>query len=81
MKQIKVKTLTAESFKEFGSFTDFMNPEGYSLGDFYQDRLRMHSSGSMQMTFSPLLIHKPEKMILHPTRITQQHPGSRKMAG
>lgn len=47
MKQIKVKTLTAESFKEFGSFTDFMNPEGYSLGDFYQDRLRMHSSGSM----------------------------------
>ena len=28
-----------------------MNPEGYSLGDFYQDRLRMHSSGSMQMTF------------------------------
>ena len=64
MKQIKVKTLTAESFKEFGSFTDFMNPEGYSLGDFYQDRLRMHSSGSMQMTFSPLLIHKPEKMIV-----------------
>lgn len=64
MKQIKVKTLTAESFKEFGSFTDFMNPEGYSLGDFYQDRLRMHSPGSMQMTFSPLLIHKPEKMIV-----------------
>ena len=27
MKQIKVKTLTAESFKEFGSFTRFYEPE------------------------------------------------------
>ena len=35
-----------------------------TAGRFYQDRLRMHSSGSMQMTFSPLLIHKPEKMIV-----------------
>ena len=45
MKQIKVKTLTAESFKEFGSFTDFMNPEGYSLGDFYQEnaQFRKHA--------------------------------------
>ena len=81
MKQIKVKTLTAESFKEFGSFTDFMNPEGYSLGDFYQDRLRMHSSGSMQMTFSPLLIHKPEKMIVLSSRISQLHPGRRTLSG
>ena len=34
MKQIKVKTLTAESFKEFGSFTDFMNPEWLQPGRF-----------------------------------------------
>lgn len=81
MKQIKVKTLTAESFKEFGSFTDFMNPEGYSLGDFYQDRLRMHSSGSMQMTFSPLLIHKPEKNDRLSSRISQLHPGRRTLSG
>lgn len=64
MKQINVKNITAENFKEFGSFTDLLNPEGYSLGDFYQDRLKMHSSGSMQMAFSPLLVHKPEKMVV-----------------
>ena len=64
MKQIKAKPITAENFKEFGSFTDLLNPEGYSLGDFYQDRLKMHSSGNMQITFSPLLVHKPEKMVV-----------------
>ena len=31
MKQIKAKPITAENFKEFGSFTDLMNPEGFSL--------------------------------------------------
>ena len=81
MKQIKVKTLTAESFKEFGSFTDFMNPEGYSLGDFYQDRLRMHSSGSMQMTFSPLLIHKTGKNDRLSSRISQLYTGRRTLSG
>ena len=64
MRQIKAKEITAENFKEFGSFTDLLNPEGYSLGDFYQDRLKMHSSGAMQMAFSPLLVHKPEKMVV-----------------
>lgn len=64
MRQIQAKPITEENFREFGSFTDLMNPKGYSLGDFYQDRLKMHSSGSMQMAFSPLLIHKPEKKIV-----------------
>lgn len=64
MKQITAKPITAENFKEFGSFTDLLNPEGSSLGDFYQDRLKMHSSGAMQMAFSPLLVHKPEKMMV-----------------
>lgn len=64
MRQIKAKQITAENFKEFGSFTDLLNPTGYSLGDFFQDRLKMHNSGSMQTAFSPLLVHKPEKMIV-----------------
>ena len=64
MKQIKAKPITAENFKEFGSFTDLMNPEGFSLGDFYQDRLKMHCSGNLQTAFSPLLIRKPEKMVV-----------------
>ena len=64
MRKIKAKPITVENFKVFGSFTDFMNPEGYSLGDFFQDRLLMHSSGQMQLAFSPLLVRKPEKMVV-----------------
>lgn len=64
MKTIKVQKLTAEAFKPYGDFTDFLNPEGYSLGDFYQDRLLMHFSGDMQAAFSPLVVRKPEKMIV-----------------
>lgn len=64
MRQIKAKPITVENFREFGNFTDLMNPEGFSLGDFYQDRLKMHCSGNMQVAFSPLLVHKPEKMIV-----------------
>ena len=64
MRKIKVKPITVENFRPYGSLTDLMNPTGYSLGDFYQDRLLMHASGQMQMAFSPLLIRKPEKMIV-----------------
>ena len=64
MRKIKAKPITVENFKLFGSLTDLMNPTGYSLGDFYQDRLLMHASGQMQIAFSPLLIRKPEKMIV-----------------
>ena len=65
MRTIKAKPITTENFRAFGSFTDLINPEGYSLGDFYQDRLLMHSAGNMQVAFSPLLIRKPEKMIVN----------------
>ncbi len=40
MKQINAKKITAENFKEFGSFTDLLNPDGYSLGDFWQNDTR-----------------------------------------
>ena len=42
MRTIKAKPITVEAFHKFGNFTDLLNPEGYSLGDFYQDRLLMH---------------------------------------
>lgn len=64
MRTIQAKPITVENFKAFGDFTDLFNPEGYSLGDFYQDRVLMHASGNMQIAFSPLLIRKPEKMII-----------------
>ncbi|MDY5022710.1 MAG: ureidoglycolate lyase [Blautia sp.] len=64
MRKIKAKQITAENFQAYGRFTDFLNPEGYSLGDFYQDRLTMHFAGNMQAAFSPLIVRKPEKMIV-----------------
>ena len=64
MKQIKAKPITAENFKEFGSFTDLMNPDGYSLGDFYQDRLKMHCSGKLQTAYYTPLIGRSEKIIV-----------------
>ena len=64
MRTIKAKPITVEAFHKFGNFTDLLNPEGYSLGDFYQDRLLMHFSARMQAAFSPLLIHKAELMVV-----------------
>lgn len=64
MRTIQAKPITVEGFQAYGAFTDLMNPTGYSLGDFYQDRLRMSVAGDMQMAFSPLIIRKPEKMIV-----------------
>lgn len=64
MKTIKAVPITAENFKPYGDFTDLLNPEGYSLGDFYQDRLLMHMAGNMQVAFSPLIVRKPERMIV-----------------
>ena len=64
MRTIQAKPITVEGFQAYGGFTDLMNPTGYSLGDFYQDRLRMSVSGNMQMAFSPLLVRKPDRMIV-----------------
>ena len=62
--KIKVKPLTVENFHIYGDFVDLLNPSGPNLGDFYRDPVHMHVSGRMQMTFSPLTVHKTEKMIV-----------------
>ena len=64
MKTIQAKPITAENFKLYGSFTDLLNPEGYSLGDFYQDRVKMNVSGGMNIAFSPLIVRKTERRIV-----------------
>ena len=64
MRTIKAKPITAENFKLYGSFTDLMNPDGYSLGDFYQDRVKMNVSGGMNIAFSPLIVRKSEPRIV-----------------
>lgn len=63
MNTIKVKELTVENFHIYGEFTDLLNPAGPSLGDFYRDQVHMHVSSDMQLTFSPLTVHKAEMII------------------
>ena len=64
MRKIKAVPITAENFSPYGSFSKMLTPEGFSLGDFYPDQARLPVSGQMPVTFSPLLTHKPEKMIV-----------------
>lgn len=64
MRKIKAIPITAENFKPYGTFSKILTPEGFSLGDFYPDQARMPVSGQMPITFSPLLTHKPEKMVV-----------------
>ncbi len=69
MKTIKVEPITHESFAPFGQFYVMDNPEGYALcGEihrFFPDRITADSQ--TRVAFSPILVKKPEKMI-----ITQQ---------
>ena len=69
MKQIKVQPLTRDEFAPFGEFYDMANPDGYPLcgaiHKFYPDRMTTTCTG--RLAFSPLVIRKPESMV-----ITQQ---------
>ena len=69
MKQIKVQPLTRDEFAPFGEFYTMTSPDGYPLcgaiHKFYPDRLTTTCQG--RLAFSPLVVKKPEKMI-----ITQQ---------
>lgn len=64
MWKIKAEKLTAEEFTPFGSFTDVLEPKGSHLGDFYNDKVLLPVSGNMPVAFSPLVIHKQEKMMI-----------------
>lgn len=62
MRCIKAKEITAENFGLYGTFTDLLNPQGTSLGDFYPDRLLEPAKSSVPLAFSPLIVRKPEQM-------------------
>ena len=64
MKTIKAKPITAENFSYYGQFTDVLNPTGYSLGDFFHDRVKMNVAGDHTIAFSPLTVHKEEPRIV-----------------
>ena len=64
MKTIKAKPITVENFSYYGQFTNLLDPQGYSLGDFFHDRVRMNMAGNMNLAFSPLVVHKSEPRIV-----------------
>ncbi len=67
MKTIKAMPITAENFKPYGSFTSILEPSGNCFpGDatFYPDQVEMNVSGGRPITFSPLTVKKPERMIV-----------------
>ena len=64
MRKIKAQPITVENFHPYGDFTDILNPSGYEFGGFYRDQVLMNVSGGMQIAFSPLIVKKPEKMVV-----------------
>jgi len=64
MRKIKAKPITITNFASYGSFTDILNPIGNHLGNFYNDKVILPVSGDMSIAFSPLVCHKPEKMVV-----------------
>ncbi len=69
MKTINVQPLTRDAFAPFGEFYGMDTPDGYPLcgaiHKFYPDR--MTTSCEKRLAFSPLVVKKPDRMI-----ITQQ---------
>ena len=65
MRKIKAQKMTAANFSAYGSFTDLLNPQGICLGDFYPDRLLEPAKTALPMAFSPLIVRKPERMLIH----------------
>ena len=69
MRTVKVEALTHEAFAPFGQFYTMDAPQGYALcgeiHQFFPDR--MVADCQHRVGYSPILVNKPEKMI-----ITQQ---------
>ena len=69
MRTVKVEALTNEAFAPFGQFYTMDDPKGYALcgeiHQFFPDR--MVADCQHRVGYSPILVKKPEKMI-----ITQQ---------
>ena len=67
MRTIKAEKLTKEAFAPFGQYYAMSEPDGYPLSGeihrFFPDRL-IANMGARNTAFSPILVRKPEKMII-----------------
>ena len=67
MKTIKAVPITVENFRPYGCFASMLEPAGNCFpGDatFYPDQVELNIQGGKPVTFSPLTVKKPEKMIV-----------------
>ena len=67
MRTIKAIPITAENFRPYGTFASMLDPKGNCFpGDatFYPDQVELNVQGGKPVTFSPLTVKKPERMIV-----------------
>ena len=67
MRTIKAVPITNENFRPYGSFASMLDPKGHCFpGDntFYPDQVELNVQGGKPITFSPLTVKKPERMIV-----------------
>ena len=67
MRTIRAIPITHENFRPYGSFASMLAPSGHCFpGDntFYPDQVELNVSGGRPVTFSPLTVKKPERMIV-----------------
>lgn len=63
---LKAKKLTKENFEVFGHYACMENPVGPAMKSqafsFYRDPIRMHTSGRMPITVSPLVVNQDKNL-------------------
>ena len=67
MLTIKAVPITAENFRPYGTFASMLDPKGNCFpGDatFYPDQVELNVPNGLPVTFSPLTVKKPERMIV-----------------
>lgn len=64
MKTIKARPITVDAFAPYGSFASVVQPQGHNLGGFYNDQITLPVSGGKPLGISPLIQHKPERMVV-----------------
>ena len=64
---IKAVPITTEGFRPYGSFASMLEPTGNCFpgcATFYPDQVELNVQGGKPITFSPLTVKKPERMIV-----------------
>jgi ureidoglycolate lyase len=63
MKEVKIKELTVEDFKPYGSYANMTKPTGHKMGGFHPDMAIMSLGKANEAAFSVTQVLKKEKII------------------